>query len=61
MPDLNTEEARSLLAARGVPDELHEALLTFAGGQPLALTLAADLAARRPSAPEDWIPGPRKS
>jgi hypothetical protein len=56
LPDLNTADARSLLAARGVPEELYEQLLTFAGGQPLALTLAADLAARRPSAPNDWIP-----
>jgi hypothetical protein len=56
LPDLNTADAHSLLAARGVPKELYEQLLTFAGGQPLALTLAADLAARQESAPGDWTP-----
>src|ERR1700710_469812 len=56
LPDLNTVEARSLLAARGVPEERYAALLTFAGGQPLALTLAADLATRREFAPEEWRP-----
>jgi hypothetical protein len=58
LPDLNTAEARSLLVARGVPEELYTPVLTFAGGQPLALTLAADLAARQPSAPGDWTPDP---
>jgi len=56
LPDLNTAEARSLLAQRGVPEELFAPLLKFAGGQPLALTLAADLAARRQSVPGDWTP-----
>ena len=56
LPDLNTAEARSLLMARGVPEELYASVLTFAGGQPLALTLAADLAANREFAPEDWRP-----
>jgi hypothetical protein len=56
LPDLNTVEARSLLAARGVPEERYGALLAFAGGQPLALTLAADLATCREFAPEDWRP-----
>jgi hypothetical protein len=56
LPDLNTVEARSLLAARGVPEERYAALLTFAGGHPLALTLAADLATCREFAPEDWRP-----
>ena len=31
-------------------------MLAFAGGQPLALTLAADLATQREFAPEDWRP-----
>jgi hypothetical protein len=56
LPDLNTVEARSLLAARGVPEKRYAALLTFAGGHPLALTLAAELATRREFAPEDWRP-----
>ncbi|GBG38408.1 hypothetical protein NJB14197_32790 [Mycobacterium montefiorense] len=56
LPDLNTEEARALLLARGVPEERHAALLAFAGGQPLALTLAADLATDCAFEPEDWRP-----
>ncbi len=56
LPDLNTAEARALLAARGVPEERHATLLAFAGGQPLTLTLAADLATTRKFAPEDWSP-----
>jgi hypothetical protein len=39
-----------------VPEERYAALLTFAGGQPLALTLAADLATHCEFAPEDWTP-----
>lgn len=56
LPDLSDADARALLSARGVPTELHERVLAFAGGQPLALTLAADLAARYESAPGDWVP-----
>jgi hypothetical protein len=58
LPDLGTADARSLLAARGVPAALHEPVLAFAGGHPLALTLAADLAARHDSSPTDWAPDP---
>jgi hypothetical protein len=56
LSDLNTADAQSLLAARGVPEEHYAPLLTFAGGQPLALTLAADLAAHREFVPDDWRP-----
>ncbi|GLE53547.1 hypothetical protein ATCCBAA256_31070 [Mycobacterium montefiorense] len=56
LPDLNAAESRALLAVRGVPEERHAALLDFAGGQPLALTLAAGLATGREFAPEDWRP-----
>ena len=56
LSDLDTAEARALLAARGVPEEQYPSLLAFAGGQPLALTLAADLATQREFAPEDWSP-----
>ena len=56
LSDLNTVEAVALLAARGVPEEQYPSLLAFAGGQPLALTLAADMATQREFAPEDWRP-----
>jgi hypothetical protein len=56
LPDLSTAEARSLLARRGIPQEPFASLLNFAGGQPLALTLSTDLAARQQSEPRDWIP-----
>jgi hypothetical protein len=56
LPDLNHVEARALLAARGVPEALYGQMLDFAGGHPLALTLAADLAAGQRSAPGDWAP-----
>jgi AAA ATPase domain len=56
LSDLDTVEAVALLAARGVPEEQYPSLLAFAGGQPLALTLAADLATQREFAPEDWRP-----
>ncbi|MDN3354824.1 ATP-binding protein [Actinomadura sp. DC4] len=39
--DLPRDDAVALLTARGVPSALHPALLAFAGGHPLALSLAA--------------------
>lgn len=39
--DLEPMDAAALLDARGVPGELHEPLLAFAGGHPLALSLGA--------------------
>jgi hypothetical protein len=56
LPDLTQVEARALLAARGVPEDLYGQVLGFAGGQPLALTLAADLAVGRDSRPGAWAP-----
>ncbi|HEX4246972.1 MAG TPA: BTAD domain-containing putative transcriptional regulator [Pseudonocardia sp.] len=44
--DLSPADAAALLLARGVAPELHASLLGFAGGHPLALTLAAEVAAR---------------
>ena len=44
--DLAPSDAAALLLARGVAPELHESLLGFAGGHPLALTLAAEVASR---------------
>ncbi|MGW2286982.1 hypothetical protein [Streptomyces phaeochromogenes] len=56
LPDLGAAEARSLLAGCGVPESLQDKVLTFAGGQPLALTLAADLAARPNAEADRWVP-----
>src|SRR5262245_60643535 len=39
--DLPREDAVALLAARGVQPDLHRSVLAFAGGHPLALSLAA--------------------
>lgn len=39
--DLEPMDAAALLDSRGVPGELHEPLLAFAGGHPLALSLVA--------------------
>ncbi|WP_033339322.1 ATP-binding protein [Catenuloplanes japonicus] len=44
--DLDPGEAAELLRLRGVPDVLHESVLAFAGGHPLALSLAASAASR---------------
>ncbi|MFD5481589.1 AAA family ATPase [Streptomyces hawaiiensis] len=54
-------ESLAFLSARGVPDTLHEALLVFTGGSPLALALAAAVAveaSRHGSAATvlDWTP-----
>ena len=44
--DLPYDDAVALLEARGTPPGLRPALLSFAGGHPLALSLAASAAAR---------------
>ena len=44
--DLGPADAVALLRQRGVPAQLHESVLAFAGGHPLALTLAAEVASR---------------
>jgi hypothetical protein len=44
--NLPPDDARALLAARGMAAEAHEPLLRLAGGHPLALVLLADLAAQ---------------
>jgi hypothetical protein len=41
LSDLDPMEAAALLDSRGVAGELHDPLLTFAGGHPLALSLVA--------------------
>jgi hypothetical protein len=44
--DLDAGEAVELLRLRGVPAAMHDAVLAFAGGHPLALSLAASSAFR---------------
>ncbi|HEY8491056.1 MAG TPA: ATP-binding protein [Dehalococcoidia bacterium] len=41
--NLRPEESRAYLAARGVPEARHEAVLAFTHGHPLALALVADV------------------
>ncbi|MGW2326536.1 AAA family ATPase [Streptomyces sp. NPDC001700] len=44
LPELPRGEAVALLSARGVPPERQSGVLSFAGGNPLALSLAAEVA-----------------
>ncbi|GAB7049043.1 AAA family ATPase [Catenuloplanes indicus] len=55
--DLAPDEAAELLRLRGVPESRHEAVLAFAGGHPLALSLAASSAASAvPESAGRWVP-----
>jgi hypothetical protein len=54
MQGLGDDEAKALMAAKGVPAHLYPDILTFAGGHPLALTLAAEVATRETSELGDW-------
>ncbi|MEW2289305.1 ATP-binding protein [Streptomyces sp. NPDC047841] len=51
---LDAAESDALLAARGVPAEQRGPFVAFAGGSPLALSLAASVPAAAPGAP--WEP-----
>ncbi|WP_437089703.1 ATP-binding protein [Streptomyces sp. enrichment culture] len=51
---LDTARSHALLAARGVPAERRGVLVAFAGGNPLALSLAASMPAGAPGVP--WEP-----
>ncbi|MET7737647.1 AAA family ATPase [Streptomyces sp. NPDC005402] len=51
---LDAAQSHALLAARGVPAEQRGAFVAFAGGSPLALSLAASVPAAAPGAP--WEP-----
>ncbi|HEX6359639.1 ATP-binding protein [Actinophytocola sp.] len=51
---LDAAQSDALLAARGVPVEQRGAFVAFAGGSPLALSLAASVPAAAPGAP--WEP-----
>ncbi|WP_327587239.1 ATP-binding protein [Nonomuraea sp. NBC_00507] len=54
--ELAPTDARALLDARGVAVDLHEPLLAFAGGHPLALSLGAAVAAKDRHASSRWKP-----
>ncbi|MFF2525371.1 AAA family ATPase [Streptomyces liangshanensis] len=54
--NLPPADAGALLAARGVPAGSRDALLAFAGGHPLALTMAAEVAAHDAGGTNDWTP-----
>ncbi|MDH6604838.1 hypothetical protein M2164_000473 [Streptomyces sp. SAI-208] len=51
---LDAAQSHALLAARGVPAEQRGAYVSFAGGSPLTLSLAASVTAATPGAP--WEP-----
>lgn len=54
---LTEAEATALLEARDVPLRLRAAVLAFAGGHPLALSLAAAVAVVDPAPTDRWTPG----
>ncbi|MEU6083018.1 AAA family ATPase [Streptomyces sp. NPDC047108] len=58
LSDLPEEDALALLQARGVSAAHHAAVLDFAGGHPLALSLAAEAARRGDGGDTEWRPGP---
>lgn len=55
---LTEEESRTYLNLRSVPRDLHERLIAFSRGHPLALSLAADLYMQKPQATFDPIAMP---
>lgn len=55
--NLPPADAAALLHARGVPARSQAPLLAFAGGHPLALSLAAQVARTGKSASSEWVPG----
>ncbi|MEU7860718.1 ATP-binding protein [Nonomuraea sp. NPDC049141] len=54
--DLRAGDARALMDSSGVPAELREPLLAFAGGHPLALLLGAAVAVKDGRAGRRWMP-----
>ncbi|WP_433256868.1 ATP-binding protein [Streptosporangium sp. CA-135522] len=56
LSDLPLQDARAMLDARGVAPDLHEPLLAFAGGHPLALSLGAAVAVKDEKASTRWVP-----
>lgn len=55
--NLPPEDAAALLESRGVPQSVHQHLLSFTGGHPLALALAAALVADGEGPAAQWSPG----
>jgi hypothetical protein len=55
--NLAPDQAITLLDRRGVPGTLQKAVLAFASGHPLALSLAADVAATDVAQARPWTPG----
>ncbi|GAA3381837.1 AAA family ATPase [Cryptosporangium minutisporangium] len=56
LADLSADDAAALVRARGVPPESQAAVLRFAGGYPLALSLAASVAVRDVRDTDAWTP-----
>lgn len=56
--DLSQEDALRLIGARGVPPALYDAVTSFAGRYPLALSLTAAVVSRSMSSAMDWQPTP---
>ncbi|MET8981194.1 ATP-binding protein [Streptomyces sp. NPDC004539] len=54
--NLAPHESALLLRHRGVPERLHDRLLSFTGGNPLALSLAAAVAVQDGAVSKDWAP-----
>ncbi len=54
--NLAPEDAAAFLTARGVPSQVHTTLLSFTGGNPLALALAAALAVKDGASAPSWRP-----
>jgi hypothetical protein len=54
---LTAADASALLETRDVPDGMRASLLGFAGGHPLALSLAAAVVAIDPRPADSWVPG----
>lgn len=54
--NLTPDDATRLLHARGLRRQVQQALLSFTGGNPLALTLAASVAIKNEAASFDWEP-----
>jgi hypothetical protein len=54
--NLPPEDALALLDARGVPERLQASLLSFAGGHPFALRLAAEVAVHDDGGQVEWQP-----
>ncbi|MFJ2095465.1 ATP-binding protein [Streptomyces sp. NPDC087901] len=55
---LDANSAGALLERRGVAPSLHDSVLAFAGGHPLALSLAASVALGDSTKSATWKPGP---